>query len=73
MCCFSRKWIKSLMYKLVSSLNFAASDNQLFTEGRWFTRGTLVSSAIKTDHHDMTLDVECGVQHETNNSFFLLN
>ena len=35
---------------------------QLLAEGRRFPPGSPVSSANKTDRHDMTLDVESGKQ-----------
>ena len=38
---------------------------QLLIEGQQFPQGTPVSSASKTDHHDMTSDVESGVQSQS--------
>ena len=38
---------------------------QLLAEGGRFPPGTPVSPANKTDRHDMTLDVESGVKHQS--------
>ena len=42
--------------------------NQLLTQGWWFTPGTQVFSAIKTDRYHMALDVESGVKPQTKQS-----
>ena len=50
--------INHYMIKLVSDLR----------QGRWFSPGTLVSSANKTDYHDITdIYVESGVKHHDPN------